>query len=107
MRKWILWIPVLMVGSMVYWTVALNFGGLSALALYTCVASSSSDEASDLRDSYQPITVQIPGNEEANAATDDDDAVIVDVVSDPVRSDQRRASDLQGKPDTGPGETAF
>ena len=107
MRKWILWIPVLMVGSMVYWTIALNFGGLSLLALSTYAVPASSDEAIDLRDSYQPITVNV-GNEEA-ATADDDDSVDVDVVSDRdgVRSDQRRAVDLQGKPDPGPGETAF
>jgi len=113
MRKWILWIPVLMVGSMVYWTIALNFGNLSLMALSTYAVGEYMDEGRDLRDSYQPITVQIPGTEEATAtSTDDDDQVVVDVVSDheqrdQVRSDQRRAADLHGRPDTGPGETAF
>ncbi len=111
MRKWILWIPVLMVGSMMYWTVALNFGNLSLLALSTYTFSGNADEATDLRDSYQPITVQIPGVEPTANDTADDDAVDVEVVSDrdhdPVRSDQRRAVDLQGRPDPGPGETAF
>jgi len=113
MRKWILWIPVLMVGSMIYWTIALSFGNLSLLALSTYTVGEYMDEHADLRDSYQPITVQIPGTEQAS--TSDDDSVDVDVVSDRdhdhdrdgVRSDQRRAVDLQGRPDPGPGETAF
>jgi len=107
MRKWILWIPVLMIGSMVYWTVALSFGNLSLLALSTYTVGEYMDEHADLRDSYQPITVQIPGTEPASA--NDDDSVDVEVVSDhdAVRSDQRRAADLQGRPDPGPGETAF
>ena len=33
MRKWIPWVPVLMFGSLVYWTVALNLGGLSLMRL--------------------------------------------------------------------------
>jgi hypothetical protein len=111
MRKWILWIPVLMVGSMMYWTVALNFGNLSLLALSAYTFNGAGDEAADLRDSYQPITVQIPGVESTANGTADDDSVDVEVVSDrdhdPVRSDQRRAVDLQGRPDPGPGETAF
>lgn len=110
MRKWILWIPVLMVGSMVYWTIALNFGGLSLLALSTYAVPPSSDEAMDVRDSYQPITVNVAGEDSA-VPSGDDDEVMVDVVSDrdhdPVRSDQRRAADLRGRPDPGPGETAF
>ena len=113
MRKWILWIPVLMVGSMIYWTIALSFGNLSLLALSTYTVGEYMDERADngpgLRDSYQPITVQIPGIEQASS--NDDDSVDVEVVSDrdrdPVRSDQRRAVDLQGRPDPGPGETAF
>jgi len=113
MRKWILWIPVLMVGSMVYWTIALNFGNLSLMALSTYAVGEYMDEGRDLRDSYQPITVQIPGTEEANAVpADDDEQVVVDVVSEHeqlerVRSEQRRAADPHGSPDTGPGKTAF
>jgi hypothetical protein len=109
MRKWILWIPVLMVGSMIYWTIALSFGNLSLLALSTYTVGEYMDDHAELRDSYQPITVQIPGTEQA--AADEDDSVDVEVISDrdhdPVRSDQRRAVDLQGRPDPGPGETAF
>ncbi|HEY4186822.1 MAG TPA: hypothetical protein VGP07_17220 [Polyangia bacterium] len=114
MRKWILWIPVLMVGSMIYWTIALNFGGLSLLALSTyAVPASAMDDLNDLRDSYQPITVNLTGADETAKAEADseDEAVDVDVVSDhdrdTARSDQRGAGDRNGRGDTGPGETAY
>jgi hypothetical protein len=118
MRKWILWIPVLMVGSMIYWTIALNFGGLSLLALSTdAVPASAVDDLNDLRDSYQPITVNLTGaadetaNAESDSANSDSEPVVVDVVSDHDRdnagSDQRGAGDRNGRVDTGPGETAF
>lgn len=35
MRRWMLWFPVLMIGSLVYWTLALSLGGLSLFALST------------------------------------------------------------------------
>lgn len=108
MRKWILWIPVLMVGSMIYWTIALSFGNLSLLALSTYALEEQADDLPRLRDSYQPITVQIPGTEQA-AATDDDDSVVVDVVSDQDRDDVRSAAHPEQRraADPGPGQTAF
>jgi len=39
MRRWMLWIPVLMVAAVVYWTLALGLGGLSLMAL-TALSSS-------------------------------------------------------------------
>jgi hypothetical protein len=32
LARWVLWLPVLMVGSLLYWTVALGLGGLSLIA---------------------------------------------------------------------------
>ena len=31
MRRWMLWFPVLMVGSIIYWTLALSLGGLEQI----------------------------------------------------------------------------
>ena len=114
MRKWILWIPVLMVGSMMYWTIALNFGGLSLLALsaYAVPSSGALDDVADLKDSYQPITVNVIGAEEtASGNTAADEPMVVDVVPDherdTARADQRGAGDRNGRTDTGPGDTAF
>lgn len=108
MRKLILWVPVLMVGSLMYWTIALNFGGLSLVALSSCVLPGE-DLGFDRtdRDSYQMITVKVGERDEVPARVSDDDTVVVDVVSDREgpRSDQRGAGDHRN--DQGPGETAF
>jgi hypothetical protein len=32
-RRWLVWFPVLMVGSLLYWTVALGLGGMSLMAV--------------------------------------------------------------------------
>ena len=31
LRRWLVWVPVLMVGSLFYWTVALGLGGMSLM----------------------------------------------------------------------------
>lgn len=111
MRKLILWVPVLMVGSLLYWTIALNFGGLSLLALSSFAMPAEDPLADRLdRDSYQPITVNVSlsdRDEPTLQAPADDDPVVVDVVSDhdTPRSDQRGSADHRN--DQGPGETAF
>jgi hypothetical protein len=109
MRKLILWVPVLMVGSLLYWTIALNFGGLSLLAL-SSLAIPADDPLVDRldHDSYQPITVQMnvnlsDGDEPTLQAPADEDPVVVDVVSDhdaPRGGGERRS-------DQGPGKTDF
>jgi hypothetical protein len=113
MRKLILWVPVLMVGSLLYWTIALNFGGLSLLALSSFAIPADDPLVDRLeRDSYQPITVQMNVNlsdrdEPTLQAPADEDPVVVDVVSDheTPRSGQGGAGDHRS--DQGPGETAF
>jgi hypothetical protein len=39
MRRWLVWIPILMIASLVYWTVALGLGGLSLMAVSTLSGS--------------------------------------------------------------------
>lgn len=127
MRKWILWLPVLMVGSLVYWTIALNFGGLSLIALTSLSIDSDGLDGDaalgagpSIKDSYQSITVSFPDpgapsgegvDETAGAAArtraDDDSSssVTVDVVSDhePGSGEQSGAQ----RANQGPGDTAF
>jgi len=126
MRKWIPWVPLLMFGSLVYWTVALNFGGLSLMRLSSYVLPLAGDPSpcflddaylDNNRDSYQPITVHLAGQDELGLRTGDDAPLSVDVVFDQetarqtaretARIDQRGAGDRSGRTDTGPGETAF
>jgi len=118
MRRWMMWLPVLMIGSLVYWTIALNFGGLSLMALTTYSFDSSGSERVEqvlpndpglepgLKDSYQPITVKVVDHAEAVTA-DEAAAVTVDVLPD--REAERGAGDRGGsvRADPGPGVTAF
>ena len=117
MRKVILWVPVLMVGSLMYWTIALNFGGMSLVALSSCVLP-----AEDLglvpspRDSYQVISARrvsllpemdVKESDDLRAFVPDDEPVVVDIVSDRdgPRTDPRGTGGHHN--DQGPGETAF
>jgi hypothetical protein len=50
MRKLVFWMPLLFVGSMMYWTVAVGLGGLSLGALLPAMDMAD-------RDIYQPIRV--------------------------------------------------
>jgi hypothetical protein len=62
MRKSVIWIPVLLVGAMVYWTLALGFGGLSLLTMTFFDDNESvdpCDSAAGFKDSYQSITVNL------------------------------------------------
>jgi hypothetical protein len=61
MRKWVLWAPVLMVGTMLFWAVALGLGlgTLSGLALSGMDDPQAWVGRDELRDSYQPISVQL------------------------------------------------
>jgi hypothetical protein len=107
MRKLILWVPVLMVGSLLYWTIALNFGGLSLLALSSFAIPADDPLVDRLdHDSYQPITVNVnlsDGDDPSLQAPVDDDPVVVDVVSD---HDTTRGAG-ERRSDQGPGKTDF
>jgi hypothetical protein len=87
-RRWLVWFPVLMVGSLLYWTVALGLGGMSLMAMSALSAGqegvgfgggglglSSSGEvdtapATPPRDGYEPIIVRL---EESAEPEDVDD----------------------------------
>jgi hypothetical protein len=68
MRTWLVWIPVLMVGSLIYWTVALGLGGMSLMEVSSLsvndgalVLSGDIDSATVTppRDGYEPIIVHL------------------------------------------------
>lgn len=68
MPKSVIWIPLLLVGAMVYWTLALGFGGLSLMTV-TLFQDDGADEAegpASLKDSYQPITVNFVGADDVD-----------------------------------------
>jgi hypothetical protein len=71
-RRWLVWIPVLMVASLLYWTVALGLGGMSLMAvsalsqehdpqLFTLPPSGGDTDtaAATSRDGYEPIVVHL------------------------------------------------
>ncbi len=73
-RRWLVWIPVLMVASLMYWTVALGLGGMSLMAMsalsqepgphslvgeVTMGGDTDTAEAASPRDGYEPIVVHL------------------------------------------------
>ena len=100
MRRWFMWIPVLMVASLLFWTVALALGGMSLMAANKislfeshCRIGASVDVSSDMdgagsRNGFDPIVVHIEESDEpedvndnpgtglsaASAASDEDSA---------------------------------
>jgi hypothetical protein len=72
-RRWLVWLPVIMVASLLYWTVALGLGGMSLVAVSALSGSegagamglsASSNEtdsapATSPRDGYEPIIVRL------------------------------------------------
>jgi hypothetical protein len=126
MRKSVIWIPVVMVGAMVYWTLALGFGGLSLMTvtLFQDNADTSDSATGSVKDSYQSITVNLTGAAELEQAQAHEAVpVTVDLVADPdpagasvgMPSGLSAGSDESGQgahgggrtSDQGPGQTAF
>jgi hypothetical protein len=133
MRKSVIWIPVLLVGAMVYWTLALGFGGLSLMTMTVFQDSDSSDpfdSAAGVKDSYQSITVNLshgPNSAEGAepaAATQEPCPTVpltVDLIPDHESGAGKARGQRQGqgdeggegnrggarRPDPGPGATAF
>jgi hypothetical protein len=74
-RRWLVWIPVLMMASLLYWTVALGLGGMSLMAMSalsqdrdpgsfvgstaTMGGDTDTAEATGPRDGYEPIVVHL------------------------------------------------
>jgi hypothetical protein len=101
MRRWYLWVPVVMVASLMYWTVALGLGGLSLMAASALsqgqdLGFGPYDQAVTNRydQSYDPIVVHLEESVEPEDVNDDVGCGY---------SDQRD----QGDAASGPGQTAF
>lgn len=115
----VVWIPVLLVGSMLYWTLALGFGGLSLMRATQNANPCFIDESVEASvhegvSEYQSITVNLGDALDATGHS----AVTVDLVSAPddgdaneiapaVAGEDRRGSGRRSRTDRGPGETAF
>jgi hypothetical protein len=118
MRKSVIWIPVVMVGAMVYWTLALGFGGLSLMTvtLFQDNTDTSDSATGSVKDSYQSITVNLTGASELEQVQAHEAVpVTVDLVADPDSMGEPAGSDESGQgahgggrtSDQGPGQTAF
>jgi hypothetical protein len=121
MRKSVIWVPVVMVGAMVYWTLALGFGGLSLMTvtLFQDNADTSDSATGSVKDSYQSITVNLTGPADLEQAqVHEAIPVTVDLVADPddpaaepARSSGSGESGQGARggraSDQGPGLTAF
>jgi hypothetical protein len=116
MRKLVFWMPLLFVGSMMYWTVAVGLGGLSLAALLPAVEGAE-------RDMYQPIRVTFGKGTDTACPTDPADTLGNEPAqtSEAVEGDEpeadeggseRSAADAVPPPPVagppqGPGDTAF
>jgi hypothetical protein len=120
MRKLVFWMPLLFVGSMMYWTVAVGLGGLSLGALLPAVDMAE-------RDIYQPIRVTFGRADDLSTTSDSVEPGVDD--GDPsVEGANSEAIQVEPEPDQGgsggpvvaipaapptsgpaggPGETAF
>jgi hypothetical protein len=101
--RWIVLLPVLMVGSMFYWSLAIGLGGLSLMAassLQVVPAPSDATETysgADVGDSFatMPITVHLEESAEPEDVNDNSGAA-----GFPAADDQAAAT-------PGPGSTSF
>jgi hypothetical protein len=111
MRKWAIWIPVLMVASLLYWTVALGLGGLSlfVFGLADCAADVelADDMGTELKDSYEPTTARLLDAERAASDEAPGRGIAVELVEDRGQSSGSAGSASGSQVDRGPGITAF
>jgi hypothetical protein len=84
-RRWLVWLPVIMVASLLYWTVALGLGGMSLMAVSALsgsegtgplgLSASGGDTdtapAATPRDGYEPIIVHLEESVEPEDVDDD------------------------------------
>lgn len=70
-QRWLVWLPVVMVASLLYWTIALGLGGMSLMAVSALSGSdgaggglglgadTDTGQATLSRDGYEPIVVHL------------------------------------------------
>jgi hypothetical protein len=110
MRRWFMWIPVLMVASLLFWTVALALGGMSLMAANKislfeshCLIGAASDVSSEVdgagsRNGYDPIVVHIEESGEPEDVNDNPSAGPSAATAD---------DEPAGESASQPGKTAF
>lgn len=115
MRRWAIWIPVLMVASMLYWMVALGLGGLSLVVfgLGDGWPDCQGEEAlgDDLgrgmvKDSYQVTTVSFVDPAEEAPDEGARRGISVELVEDRGQGSAGSATGSQVT-GSGPGDTAW
>ncbi|HVR62762.1 MAG TPA: hypothetical protein VMU50_12745 [Polyangia bacterium] len=115
MRRWFMWIPVLMVASLLFWTVALALGGMSLMAAnkisifeshcrFGAVDVPSDTDGAGSRNGFDPIVVHI---EESGEPEDVSDNPGTGLGAAPA-TDEPAAAEPESPPLPGqPGKTAF
>jgi len=82
-HRWLLWIPVLMIAALAYWTVALFLGGMSLVAVTSLSGTEGAVQADVValdpsggggvgapRDGFEPILVRIEESAEPEDVED-------------------------------------
>ena len=79
---WVAWLPLLFVGAMLFWTIALGLGGLS---LVTVTALSAGDDSPQIYVPMPPTATEpMPGN---TASTGMSDTILVRLQESPEPED--------------------
>jgi hypothetical protein len=70
--RWVIWLPAMMVGAMLYWTMALGLGGLSLMAASAFSMAPAVDDIAAISTDYGPSTLSaIPVHLEESAEPED------------------------------------
>jgi hypothetical protein len=121
MRKSVVWIPFLLVGAMLFWTLALGLGGRSLMTLTEFGNGAIDDDldgcdvtAGSAKDSYQSITVNLSESPDPGQGLRPDQGLeavpmTVDLVPDGnlAGGDSGQGSRGGRSSSQGPGDTAF
>ena len=71
---WVAWLPLLFVGAMLFWTIALGLGGLSLVTVTALSAGNDGPQGNTVYIDYMPMpptaTEPMPGNAASMGASD-------------------------------------
>jgi hypothetical protein len=100
MRKLFFWMPLVLVGSLVYWSLAVSLGGMSLWAVWP-----STDAVE--KDIYQPITVKLVGDVSPGDLAPGDLVDCADSITETAPPGPADSTPPTLGPTQGPGDTAF
>ena len=109
-NRWLVWIPVMMVAALLYWTVALGLGGLSLMAVSTLSAGAALEDAEQLP---EPAVTEPAQNETSYVGSivvnlqESAEPEDVDDNAGAATSDEAADDAAVVAPPQGPGATAF